>query len=131
VTAARLSDSVELGDALRGYTDTPAGPDARFVVVEARILNDTDASVSVSCGAVRTAVIDERDRRFDPIPESYQARGNSHCSPPLQPGFTGTATWVYRVPATAVVTTFVFQDPAQFRRLDSSSTGVRLQVVPA
>jgi hypothetical protein len=128
VTAAHLTDSVELGDEVRGYTDTPAGPGARFVVVEARVVNDTDASVSISCGGVPTAVIDERARKFDPILESYQARGNSHCSPPLQPGFEGTSTWVYRVPAEAAVTTFVFMDPKSGRPLTASSTGVRLDL---
>jgi Protein kinase domain len=131
VTDAFLADSVELGNELTGYVDTPAGADARFVVVKARVLNDTDRSVSVSCGGVPTAVIDERARKFDPIPESYQARGNSHCAPPLQPGFEGTATWVYRVPISALVTSFVFRDPSAFKPVDKSSPGIRLDLAPA
>ncbi len=50
VTAARYADAVDLGNDRSGYTPAPAGADARYVVVETTVLNDTAESISPGCG---------------------------------------------------------------------------------
>ncbi len=128
VTAARYADAVDLGNDYSGYTPTPAGADARYVVVETTVLNDTAESISPGCGGgLSTAVLDDRDRRFDKISETSRLRGNSAaCFPAVQPGFSATVTFVYRVPARADIARFVFRDQADFTVPDARSPGVSL-----
>ncbi len=128
VTAARYADAVDLGNDHSGYTPTPAGADARYVVVEATVLNDTAESISPGCGGgLSTAVLDDRDRRFDKISETSRLRGHSAaCIPAVQPGFTADVTFAYRVPAGATVSRFVFEDQADFESPEAGSPGVAL-----
>jgi hypothetical protein len=66
VTTARYADSVDVGNEYSGYKPTPAGADAKYVVVEGKVLNDTAKSISPGCGGgLSTAVLDDRDRRYD------------------------------------------------------------------
>jgi serine/threonine-protein kinase len=133
VVSARTTDSVELGNDLQGYEPTPAGPGGQYVLVEARVLNDGDKSMTLGCGQPATAVFDDRNRRFDPLQDSYQLRGNKPlCVQPLQPGFASTFTWAYRVPSTATVTAFAAHDnTTDFRRADETSPRVRLDLASA
>jgi hypothetical protein len=128
VTAARYADSVNVGNPYSGYKPTPAGADAKYVVVEAKVLNDTAESISPGCsGGLLTAVLDDRARRFDTISETSQLQGNDKaCFPATQPGFTVNVTWAYKVPSTANVTTFAFHDQQTYAQPDTSSPGVDL-----
>jgi serine/threonine-protein kinase len=130
VTAARSADAVDIGNDYSGYVPTPAGRDARYVVVEATVRNDTARSISPGCGGgVSTAVLDDRDRRFDPITQTSQLRGNTAaCFPALQPGFTVPVTWAFTVPARAHVTRFAFRDRSTSALPDATSPGVALDL---
>ena len=128
VTSAKYSDSIDVGNEYSGYTPTPAGTDARYVVVQSKVLNDTAKSISPGClGGVSTAVLDDRDRRFDTISETSQVKGNSAaCFPAVQPGFTVDVTFVYKVPKSADIARFVFKDQTNFALPDAASPGVAL-----
>ncbi|MDT7581835.1 MAG: hypothetical protein QOK35_3099, partial [Pseudonocardiales bacterium] len=64
VTAAKYADAIDVGNEYSGYKPSPAGTDARYVVVQSKVLNDTAKSISPGClGGVSTAVLDDRDRR--------------------------------------------------------------------
>ena len=128
VTSAEYSDSVDVGNEYSGYTPTPAGTDARYVVVQSKVLNDTAKSISPGClGGVSTAVLDDRDRRFDTISETSQVKGNSAaCFPAVQPGFAVDVTFVYKVPKSADIARFVFKDQTNFALPDAASPGVAL-----
>ena len=128
VTAARYADSIDLGNDYTGYTPTPAGPNARYVVVETTVLNDTAKSISPGCGGgVSTAVLDDRERQFDKIAESSQLRGNSKsCFPAVQPGFSAPVTFAFKVPATVRISRFVFEDQVRFELPGPDSPGVDL-----
>ena len=128
VTAARYADSVDLGFDFSGYEAVTAGDGARYVVVEATVLNDTQQSISPGCGGgLTTAVVDGRGRRFDRISEINQLRGNSEaCAPAVQPGFTTRVAYAFKVPVTTDITRFVFRDQSAFRLPDADSPGVDL-----
>ena len=128
VTAARYADAIDVGNEYSGYTPAPAGTDARYVVVQSKVLNDTAKSISPGClGGISTAVLDNRDRRFDTISETSQVKGNSAaCFPAVQPGFTVDVTFVYKVPKTANIARFVFKDQTNYAVPDANAPGVAL-----
>ena len=130
VTDARYADAIDVGNEYSGYKATPAGTDARYVVVRSKVLNDTAKSISPGClGGISTAVLDDRDRRFDTISETSQVKGNSAaCFPAVQPGFSVDVTFVYKVPKSANVARFVFKDQTNFAVPDASSPGVALEL---
>jgi hypothetical protein len=130
VTGARYADAIDVGNEYSGYTPAPAGTDARYVVVQSKVLNDTAKSISPGClGGISTAVLDDRDRRYDTISETSQVKGNSGaCFPAVQPGFTVDVTFVYKVPVKADIARFVFKDQTNFAVPDVSSPGVALQL---
>jgi hypothetical protein len=130
VTAAKYADAIDVGNEYSGYKPSPAGTDARYVVVQSKVLNDTAKSISPGClGGVSTAVLDDRDRRFDTISETSQVKGNSGaCFPAVQPGFTVDVTFVYKVPTKANIARFVFKDQTNFALPDAASPGVALEL---
>jgi serine/threonine protein kinase len=130
VSDARYADAIDVGNEYSGYKATPAGTDARYVVVRSKVLNDTAKSISPGClGGISTAVLDDRDRRFDTISETSQVKGNSTaCFPAVQPGFSVDVTFVYKVPKSANVARFVFKDQTNFAIPDAGSPGVALEL---
>jgi hypothetical protein len=120
VTAARYTDNVELGNDYSGYKPTSAGAGFRWVVVELRVLNDTQGSMSPGCGSgLQTVVLDDRNRRFDRIMQVNELRGNGDaCIPAVQPGSSASVTYAYKVPATASINAMAF-------RADGSTTPVQ------
>jgi hypothetical protein len=59
---------------------------------------------------------------------SYKIKGNPECNDRLQPGFESDMTWIYRVPTTANVVGWAFQDFTEFASAPPSQWAVvRLQ----
>jgi hypothetical protein len=92
------------------YTNTLAGPGAKFVVVTGKVINSAKKSMDLTCGwPIATAVIDDQQRHFDTIDELHNLKGNPECNENLQPGFDSDMTWVYRVPENTKVAGWSFQ----------------------
>ena len=71
------------------YEKVAAGDGAKFVTIAARVLNDAQRSIDLTCGyPIANHLIDERDRQFDPIGKLYKVPGNPECNYNLQPGFS-------------------------------------------
>lgn len=97
--------------------DLLAGDGAKFVAVRTEVLNDAAWSIDLTCSRpIQTYVFDDRGRRFDSIRSLYQIAGNPECNENLQPGFSSSMTWVYRVPLQASVVAFEFEDVSDFTR---------------
>lgn len=136
VKGARTVDSIQLnesnfrpGSGYEKYTKTPAGAGAKYVVVETHVANNAKTSIDLTCSLpVKTALIDAQQRNFDPIDDLYKLKGNPECNDQLQPGFESDMTWAYRVPATASVLGWVFQDITDLSAPRQDWTTVRLQV---
>ena len=136
VKAARTASSIELnesnfqpGSGNEKYTKTPAGDGAKFVVVQTHVVNNAKTSLDLTCSLpVSTRLVDDKERQFDPIDDLYKIKGNPECNDQLQPGFESDMTWVYRVPATANVVGWAFQDFTEFAAAPATDwTVVRLQ----
>ena len=118
VKAVRTTDTIEMnesnfrpGSGNERYTKTKAGEGAKFVVVDTHVTNNAKTSLDLTCSLpVQTAVADDQQRNFDAIDDLYKLRGNPECNNQLQPGFESDMTWVYRVPVTAKIVRWGFQD---------------------
>lgn len=94
-----------------------AGRGAKFVSVTTRVFNDAQVSIDLTCGyPIGNHVIDDRGRQFDAIDRLYQIPGNPECNANLQPGFESDMTWIYRVPETANILNFEFEDLTDWTR---------------
>jgi hypothetical protein len=137
VKAARTASSIDLnesnyrpGSGFEKYTKTPAGDGAKFVVVETHVVNNAKTSLDLTCSLpVNTKLVDAQERQFDAIDSLYKLNGNPECNDQLQPGFESDMTWVYRVPSTANIIGWAFQDFTEFASASPSQkwTVVRLQ----
>lgn len=84
---------------------------AKFVRVDADVLNNTKAGIDLTCSyPVAAKVVDSKDRQFDPVEELYKIDGNPECNDLLQPGFTSKMSWIYEVPIDADIIGFAFRD---------------------
>jgi hypothetical protein len=135
VTEVKTADSIPLnetndpqGSGYETYTDTPAGPRAKYVTVKAHIINNTNKTLDLTCSLpIKTLLIDDTQRHFDPIQDLDKIQGNPDCNARLQPGFESDMTWAYRVPANTHVTRWAFEDLTDMRERNQY-TGVRIQV---
>ncbi len=137
VTMVRSASSIVLnesnfrpGSGRESYTDTPAGSGASYVIVKAHVVNNAKKSMDLTCGLpIRTVLIDDRNRNFDPIQSLYKVKGNPECNEALQPGFAADMTWVYRVPTGTHVLGWAFEDTTDLSTIGRNKpTVVRIQV---
>ena len=135
VNAARIATTVDMnesnyrpGSGNETYTTTPAGDGAKFVV-QTHVVNNAKTSLDLTCSLpVNTKLVDDQERQFDPIDDLYKLKGNPECNDQLQPGFESDMTWLYRVPSTANVVGWAFQDLTDFAAPPPQWTAVRLQI---
>lgn len=135
VTAARVADVIELnksnyqqGSGFETYTPTPPDTGGKFVIVETHVVNNAQVSMDLTCGyPIATALVDDRDRQFDPIDSLHEIRANPDCNAQLPPGFEDDMTYIFMVPTDAQIVGFAFSDATA---LDNSSayTGIRLML---
>jgi hypothetical protein len=137
VTMVRSASSIELnesnyrpGSGLESYTDVPAGPGANFVIVTTQVVNNAKQSMDLTCSLpIRTVLIDDQNRNFDPIDSLYKVKGNPECNDALQPGFAEDMTWVYRIPTGTHVLGWAFEDITDFSTIGRNKpTVIRIQV---
>lgn len=75
------TDSITLDGATKR-----AGADAKYVILETVIRNETKASLDLTCSyPIVNALIDDQDRRFDAIEDLSDIPGNPECNAQLQP----------------------------------------------
>lgn len=75
VKKASTTDTIEMnesnfrpGSGYERYTKTKSGGDAKFVVVEAHVVNNAKTSLDLTCSLpINTRLVDEQQRNFDPI----------------------------------------------------------------
>lgn len=125
VTAAKsipLNESnYRPGSGYEKYTDTPAGDGAKYVVVVTRVTNNAKTSMDLTCSLpIATKLLDNQGRQYDSIDDLYKIKNNPECNKSLQPGFADDMTWIYRVPETATITAWSFQDTTDFSTLNSN-----------
>jgi hypothetical protein len=137
VTSAETAESIALnesnsrpGSGYETYTDTPAGPGAKYEVIKTHIVNNAKTSLDLTCSLpIKTLLIDDQGRQFDPIQNLYKVQGNPECNTQLQPGFDSDMTWPYRVPAATHVVSWEFTDTTDFSTIGSNApTTIRLQI---
>ncbi|WP_229825795.1 hypothetical protein, partial [Streptomyces sindenensis] len=88
-----------------------AGVDAKYVVLETVVRNETKASMDLTCSLpIVNALIDDQDRRFDTIEDLSDVQGNPECNAQLQPGFKDEMKFVYRVPKDANIVLWEFEE---------------------
>jgi hypothetical protein len=67
--------------------NTPAGSGASYVMVKTHVVNTAKTSMDLTCSLpIRTVLIDDQNRNFDPIHGLYKINGNPECNEALQPG---------------------------------------------
>lgn len=88
-----------------------AGADAKYVILETVVRNETKASMDLTCSLpIVNALIDDQDRRFDTIEDLDYVPGNPECNAELQPGFKDDMKFVYRVPKDAKIVLWEFEE---------------------
>jgi hypothetical protein len=135
VTSAESAPSIRLnesnfrpGSGYETYTDTPAGPGAKYVIIKTHIVNNAKTSLDLTCGyPIKTVLVDEQQRNFDPIQDLYKVEGNPECNSQLQPGFDSDMTYPYRVPESTHVRGWAFVDETEMLG-NTNATKVLLQV---
>ena len=96
---------------------------------QTHVVNNAKTSLDLTCSLpVNTKLVDDQERQFDPIDDLYKLKGNPECNDQLQPGFESDMTWLYRVPSTANVVGWAFQDLTDFAAPPPQWTAVRLQI---
>jgi hypothetical protein len=120
------------GSRYETYEETQAGDGAKYVTLVTRVLNDSKVSIDLTCSyPIGNHLVDDRDRKFDSIGELYKVRGNPECNTNLQPGFESDMTWIYRVPLSATIVAFDFEDLTDFARCGlEKPTRIALAVPP-
>lgn len=109
------------GSGYESYTSTPAGPNAKFVIVTTHVTNDSSTSFDLTCSLpISTKLVDAQNRQFDSIDDLYKIKNNPECNKSLQPGFDDDMTWIYRVPASAQITTWEFEDASDMSTIGSN-----------
>lgn len=135
VTNARVIESIEMnesnfrpGSGYEEYTTTTPDWGGKFVMVEARVMNNARVSIDLTCSLpIKTLLVDASERQFDAIQDLYKLRGNPECNDQLQPGFEADMTWVYTVPQSATVIGWVFTDLTEYIG-NSDYTAYRLSI---
>lgn len=108
VTIKKVRESATI--TLNGATKQ-AGADGKYVTLETVVLNDSKASMDLTCSLpIISALIDDQDRRFDTIDDLYDIPGNPECNEALQPGFRDKMKFVYLVPRDAKVVLWEFRE---------------------
>ncbi|CAL9654431.1 hypothetical protein SUDANB54_06752 [Streptomyces sp. enrichment culture] len=88
-----------------------AGADAKYVILETVVRNETKASMDLTCSLpIINALIDDQGRRFDTIEDLSDVQGNPECNAQLQPGFKDEMKFVYRVPKDANIALWEFEE---------------------
>ncbi|WP_455357117.1 hypothetical protein [Streptomyces sp. SYSU K217416] len=106
IKKVREADAITLGGATKR-----AGADAKYVILETVIRNETKASMDLTCSyPIVNALIDDQDRRFDTIEDLSDIPGNPECNAQLQPGFKDEMKFVYRVPKDAKIVLWEFEE---------------------
>ena len=94
VTMVRSASSIQVnesnfrpGSGRESYMNTPAGSGASYVMVKTHVVNTAKTSMDLTCSLpIRTVLIDDQNRNFDPIHGLYKINGNPECNEALQPG---------------------------------------------
>ncbi|MET9655600.1 hypothetical protein, partial [Streptomyces sp. NPDC006510] len=88
-----------------------AGGDAKYVILETVVFNDSKASMDLTCSLpIVNSLLDEQERRYDTIDDLYEVAGNPECNEQLQPGFKDEMLFVYRVPKDAKIIAWEFSE---------------------
>ena len=135
VKSARTATTIDMNESgfdpdssYAKFTKTSAGDGAKFVIVETHVINDAKTSLDLTCSLpVNSRLVDDRERQFDTIDDLYKLKGNPECNDQLQPGFESDMTWVYRVPDSANIVGWAFQDLTESAAPATGWTLVRLQ----
>ncbi|MFD5349616.1 hypothetical protein ACFWJY_39150 [Streptomyces anulatus] len=91
--------------------DKQAGADAKYVILETVVRNETKAGMDLTCSLpIVNALIDDQDRRFDSVEDLSGVQGNPECNAQLQPGFKDEMKFVYRVPEDANIVLWEFEE---------------------
>lgn len=99
----------------RDVTTVSPRAGAKLIKVTATVLNDTKGAIDLTCNYVIDAkLVDDKDRNFEAIQDLYKIEGNPECNAQLQPGFDSPMTWIYEVPADAVISGIGFRDVTDF-----------------
>lgn len=86
----------------------------RYVYVVSEVLNEDAEGIDLTCGyPLKVKLRGAEGRRFDPVENLYEVRGNPECNEQLQPGFSHPMTWIFLVPPSAEVEALEFTDETQ------------------
>ncbi len=81
----------------------------RYVYVVTKVTNESSEGLDLTCGyPMEVKLVDDSDRRFDPVENLDYIAGNPECNAQLQPGFTDKMTYVFLVPPGAESDAFRF-----------------------
>jgi hypothetical protein len=118
------------GSGRESYEQVRADEGTKFVTVATRVLNDGKKSIDLACSRpVAAYLLDDQDRKFDPIKRLYRVRGNPECNYNLQPGFSCDMNWIFHVPLDAGIRSFQFEDARDLGR-DRTIRPVPIPVMP-
>ncbi|WP_030680536.1 DUF4352 domain-containing protein [Streptomyces cellulosae] len=91
-----------------------AGAEAKYVALEAVVLNGTKSGMDLTCSApVLSSLIDDQGRRYGVIDGLDKIPGNPECDERLQPGSKDQMVFAYRVPKSAKITAWEFSESGQ------------------
>lgn len=93
------------------YADQPARSGGKYVIVDTTVLNDSSASIDLTCSFPIQESLTTVDRRqYDTIDSEYKIEGNPECNDNLQPGFDAAMKYVYEIPVAAEPLAFGFAE---------------------
>jgi hypothetical protein len=141
VTSAEAADSIPVnatstrqGSGFDRYEPMPAGPGAKFVIIKAHIFNNAKKSLDLTCSLpIRTVLIDDMQRNFDPIGDLYKVQGNPECNSQVRPGLESDMTWPLSRACCHACTRLGFRGPhgnARETTADENSSSHALGVSP-
>ncbi|MEU1091389.1 hypothetical protein ACFYPN_18065 [Streptomyces sp. NPDC005576] len=106
VAKVREAESINVAGGVK-----KAGGDAKYVILETVVFNDSKASMDLTCSLpIANGLLDEQERRYDTIDDLYDVAGNPECNEQLQPGFKDEMQFVYRVPKDAKIIAWEFSE---------------------
>jgi hypothetical protein len=89
--------------------EAPQG--GHYVYVESEVLNEDTEGIDLTCGyPLKVKLRGAEGRRFDPVENLFEVKGNPECNEQLQPGFSHPMTWIFLVPPSAEVEALEFTD---------------------
>lgn len=109
----RYSNGSWRADQPRPTESEEAADDAKFIVIQTTVVNDTEMDMDLTCSSTKSNVIASLQTdpmaSYRPVRDLFDIPGNPACNSYLGAGLSTEMTWIYQVPKDRTATFLKFR----------------------